>query len=1094
MGEFIVLVLAMMLVAFVAAIVCGIVAFMRTGDLLWRVHRLETDIKGLAWRVNELTAGQGAPRTEPPPESPAAEVFEPVPASGSLGEERPEERVLAAQAPPPIPMSVREAMPSEEAPPEAQIIGAEELTGEEPVSEEPAAQPQPEVPAFGLRTPITARDLTKNISLEMLAGTKGLLWAGVITLVVGIAFFLKYLYDLGYIDERIRLAIAAAGGVAALALGERFRRKEWAVISQGFTGLGIAVFYVCVYFSFQIYGLTGQAISFILASCVTALAVILAVVQNAPSIAVLGIIGGFLSPVFISTGENHPYGLFSYLVLLDLVAVGVAWFKRWRYLDALCFIGTALLYTAWYFKFFDHPEEPDMTLPATLYASVFYVLFLCSASIHSLVRQARSRPEDLIVAALNAAFWFFAYYNVLYAAHRYLLGGFVLGQAALVFLVFLAWRKRIPEDRAAHAVLLVIAMGLSILAVPILLKLYAYQIAWAVQGAVFVYLGLRYRHDLAVGGGTVAWTLGARALFRTLPLHEETFIPVFNQAFGSWACVIAAGAVIALILSRHPGEEPRWRSPAIGFVSLAGLGLACLLLTFETALFWTTRGYENYHVYQHSSLAVLWAIVPLAVMAFLCQKRLFNWLIVAVVCYCIALVFWFLGLVHYRLSDPWMFLNTSFFARVMLVGSLAAAATVVFRMKGASGDSAPIQFSSRQLTGVLALVSYLLGAYLLTLEVWTFWELRAHVHREIHQAGSLTLLWALIPFATTFVICRKRLEDWIPLDLCAHAFSIIVFLALLGRYRMPGMALFWNTSFVLRAPMAASLAAGAWFMYRAPMKGRLFGRPPFPLTKLAALCAIAAYTAGTLLLTVDVWSFWEVREVAHQYNHQYGSLVLLWAFIAMATAAAVYVKRLPAWTPLLISAYAVGIFIFLMSLARYQVPDTYLIVNTTYLARLALPLSLWLGAHLLRKLDRITWSDAVTVAGHVVFAILSAFELWYWSERTELVSEKTALSFISTAWGLQAFSLIVIGMILRSRTQRLLGLAFFAITIGKVWLVDLSSVEPLYRILSFIAVGLLLLPASVLYQRFSDMVLGETEDAGGDERNREKKTGETTEI
>jgi len=64
-------------------------------------------------------------------------------------------------------------------------------------------------------------------------------------------------------------------------------------------------------------------------------------------------------------------------------------------------------------------------------------------------------------------------------------------------------------------------------------------------------------------------------------------------------------------------------------------------------------------------------------------------------------------------------------------------------------------------------------------------------------------------------------------------------------------------------------------------------------------------------------------------------------------------------------------------------------------------------------------------------------------------------------------------MFLRSRTQRVLGLAFFAFTMAKVWLVDLAAVEPLYRILSFIAVGLLLLPASVLYQRFSDRLAGE---------------------
>ena len=224
------------------------------------------------------------------------------------------------------------------------------------------------------------------------------------------------------------------------------------------------------------------------------------------------------------------------------------------------------------------------------------------------------------MAAANAAFWFFPCYNTLYTNYRYTLGAIVLGQAALALLIVLAWRKRVAGDAAAHGVMLALAMGLSVLAVPILLKLYAYQIAWAVQGLVFVYLGWRYRQPLAAGGGIAAWTLGGLALFRTLPLHTERYIPVFNTAFGSWACVIAAGAAIALILNRRPDDAFRWRIPASAFVGLAGLALACVLLTSEVALFWSTRNYAHYRVHQHSAVAVLWAVLPFAVIAFLWQN------------------------------------------------------------------------------------------------------------------------------------------------------------------------------------------------------------------------------------------------------------------------------------------------------------------------------------------------------------------------------------------------------------------------------------------------------------------------------------------
>ena len=67
-----------------------------------------------------------------------------------------------------------------------------------------------------------------------------------------------------------------------------------------------------------------------------ALAVVMAVAHDALPIAVLGVIGGFLSPVIFSSGGNHPYGLFCYVILVDSVALGAAYFRRWRALLLGC--------------------------------------------------------------------------------------------------------------------------------------------------------------------------------------------------------------------------------------------------------------------------------------------------------------------------------------------------------------------------------------------------------------------------------------------------------------------------------------------------------------------------------------------------------------------------------------------------------------------------------------------------------------------------------------------------------------------------------------------------------------------------------------
>jgi len=63
-------------------------------------------------------------------------------------------------------------------------------------------------------------------SLEMKLGTKWLNWVGIVMLLVGIGFFLKYAYDNAWIGPKGRLAIGVIFGIITISLGERFRRRD----------------------------------------------------------------------------------------------------------------------------------------------------------------------------------------------------------------------------------------------------------------------------------------------------------------------------------------------------------------------------------------------------------------------------------------------------------------------------------------------------------------------------------------------------------------------------------------------------------------------------------------------------------------------------------------------------------------------------------------------------------------------------------------------------------------------------------------------------------------------------------------------------
>ena len=73
-----------------------------------------------------------------------------------------------------------------------------------------------------------------------------------------------------------------------------------------------------------------------------------------------------------------------------------------------------------------------------------------------------------------------------------------------------------------------------------------------------------------------------------------------------------------------------------------------------------------------------------------------------------------------------------------------------------------------------------------------------------------------------------------------------------------------------------------------------------------------------------------------------------------------------------------------------------------------------------------------------------------------------ALSFI---WTLCASAFIAVGMWRNFAPIRYLAMGLFGITVLKVFLVDLSALGGIYRILGFIGVGVVLLAVSFVYQR-----------------------------
>jgi len=137
--------------------------------------------------------------------------------------------------------------------------------------------------------------------------------------------------------------------------------------------------------------------------------------------------------------------------------------------------------------------------------------------------------------------------------------------------------------------------------------------------------------------------------------------------------------------------------------------------------------------------------------------------------------------------------------------------------------------------------------------------------------------------------------------------------------------------------------------------------------------------------------------------------------------------------------------------------------------------SLWVSAYWMRSIDDRPsvfegWRGFLLfleTTGHVILATLLLVEVNAWITSSRIFSPFMRFGFVSALWSLQALVLIGIGLTTQSQYRRIVGFVIFGITVGKLLLVDMAILQPVYRILSFAATGVLLIVAAYLYQKFT---------------------------
>jgi hypothetical protein len=338
----------------------------------------------------------------------------------------------AAPAPQPKP-----AAPAPVAPPKPTVVPQPIIPPEAPpVVAPPFLPPKPE-PVLAKALPPLAtvpEPLPKpasKINWEQFMGVKGFAWLGGFALFLGVAFFIKYSFDNNLVPPELRVAIGFLAGLGLLVGGVVMSRKNFPALSQTLCATGVVILYAVTFACRSIYHFEffGPLPTFLLMALITVTAFLLAVRLNALVVAILGMLGGFLTPILLSTGQDNPLGLFGYIAILDAGLIVVAHVRRWHFLTALAAFGTAIMQIGWAGKFFvsGHYFTGDRIFVALAVLLGFNVLWLAAnwlAKSRGQINQWLSGSSlGLVAVTLAFTAWFLDFSPL--AQRPWLMFGFV---------------------------------------------------------------------------------------------------------------------------------------------------------------------------------------------------------------------------------------------------------------------------------------------------------------------------------------------------------------------------------------------------------------------------------------------------------------------------------------------------------------------------------------------------------------------------------------------------------------------------------------------------------------------------------------------
>lgn len=351
--------------------------------------------------------------------------------------------------------------------------------------EEPTENPIAEEQVYVPQKTWLEKFKEKNPDLEKFIGENLINKIGILILVLGISFFVKYAIDKDWINEPARVGVGILSGALVMGIAHRLK-KNYASFSSVLVAGAISIFYFTIYIAFHEYKLFSQTVAFSIMAVITAFSALVSISYNRQELAILSLIGGFAAPFMLSTGSGNYVVLFTYIAILNIGILAMSYFKKWKIVTILAFIFTILLFGGWCITTIGSPKFSHTG--ALTFATLFYFIFSITIVLNNLKNKGTFSTIEYFILIANTFFFFGVGMLILSnwgsnftGLFTLMLGVYNIFYAAILY-------KKFGLDKNAVYLLIGLALTFATLTIPIQFKGNQITLFWALEAVLLFWL------------------------------------------------------------------------------------------------------------------------------------------------------------------------------------------------------------------------------------------------------------------------------------------------------------------------------------------------------------------------------------------------------------------------------------------------------------------------------------------------------------------------------------------------------------------------------------------------------------------------------